>query len=84
MHKNNRRDFLNKTAAASIGITVISQQTARAAPTNILSPLGTLMVIAGPKMAPLWQTPVLALMFIFFRYLQTILWELSRTVDYSF
>ena len=38
MHKDNRRDFLKKTAAASIGITAISQQTAKAAPTNILSP----------------------------------------------
>ena len=28
------------------------------------SSLGTLMVIAGPKMHPLWQTPVLPLMFL--------------------
>lgn len=38
MHKDNRRDFLKKTAAASIGASVISQQTVKAAPTNILSP----------------------------------------------
>jgi Ni/Fe-hydrogenase subunit HybB-like protein len=28
------------------------------------SSLGTLMVIAGPKMHPLWQTPVLPLLFL--------------------
>jgi Ni/Fe-hydrogenase subunit HybB-like protein len=29
------------------------------------SSLGTLMVIAGPKMHPLWQTPILPLLFLF-------------------
>ena len=28
------------------------------------SSLGTLMIIAGPKMHPLWQTPVLPLLFL--------------------
>ena len=28
------------------------------------SSLGTLMVIAGPKMHPLWQTPILPLLFL--------------------
>lgn len=53
--------FLNKTLSKTMFVFVISGVVLS---TLHQSSLGTLMVIAGQKMHPLWQTPVLPLLFL--------------------